>query len=490
MAKFNTKSVGKKTENLAGGEAFAESKELELVSLLLTSFVADKFYESKGQNLKRLGDLVSELKDKKFAGQAAVYARTEFGMRSITHALTGELFRKNDKGQNPVSGLDWVKKFINKVVFRPDDALEIMSYYLGKVMDKSIPAQLKKGLADALAKFDSYQLSKYRGEGKDVKLVDLFNLMHPKPTKEQKEAFQKLIEGNLKSTETWEAKMTEAGKVEAETDEEKDAKVAENKKEVWETLLKNNKLGYFALLRNLRNILEQAPEMVDLIAEKLVDPKAIKKSLILPFQFKRAYDAVKQTSFKGSRKVLGALDTAVDLSVNNCPQFDGKTLVVLDISGSMSGQPEEIGRLFMAVLAKRNPECDTMVFSDDAKYFSLNPKSLITDLVDQIPGDGGGTNFHAIFQTANKAYDRIVILSDMQGWVGYDAPTKTYHSYCKKFDYKSKIYSFDLNGYGTLQFPEEGVYCIAGFSDKTLELMKLLETDRRALVNKIRQVEF
>ena len=271
-----------------------------------------------------------------------------------------------------------------------------------------------------------------------------------------------------------------------------------NKKEVWTKLLNNDKLGYFALLRNVRNILEQAPELVDTVCEKLVDAKSIKKSLILPFQFKKSYDAVKQVNFKGTRKVLGALDTAVDLSVNNCQQFDGKTLIVLDESGSMSGQPWDIGTLFAAVMVKRNPEADLILFSDDARYVTVNPKSLITDIIESLKQHPAGTNFNAIFEKADKAYDRIVILSDMQGWMAErddffnlgGAPTRTFNTYKKKFDCNPKIYSFDLNGYGTLQFPEDNVYCIAGFSDKTLELMKLLETDRKILVNKIRQVEF
>jgi hypothetical protein len=36
------------------------------------------------------------------------------------------------------------------------------------------------------------------------------------------------------------------------------------KKEVWTQLIKERKIGYFALLRNLRNILEQAPDLVPL----------------------------------------------------------------------------------------------------------------------------------------------------------------------------------------------------------------------------------
>ena len=39
------------------------------------------------------------------------------------------------------------------------------------------------------------------------------------------------------------------------------------------------------------------------------------------------------------------------------------------------------------------------------------------------------------------------------------------------------------------QFPENNVYCLAGFSDKIFDIMKLLESDKKALVKKIEEVE-
>jgi 60 kDa SS-A/Ro ribonucleoprotein len=41
-----------------------------------------------------------------------------------------------------------------------------------------------------------------------------------------------------------------------------------------------------------------------------------------------------------------------------------------------------------------------------------------------------------------------------------------------------------------MQFPEKNVFCMAGFSDKVFTTMKLLETDKAALVNQIKKIEF
>lgn len=470
MSRFRTNTkVASKTVNKAGGEAYKQDSKLELVSLLLTSFVSDKFYEKASDQLERLSGLVASIKDKKFVAKAAIFARNEYGMRSITHALAGELVKE-------VKGQDWTKNAIAKIVYRADDMLEMMAYY-GTKYGKPFPNSLKKGLAIALQKFDGYQLAKYRGENSNVKMVDLFNLVHPKPTEKNVELFKQLMAGELKNTETWEAKLSETGK--ADTEEAK----AEAKKEAWGGLIASGKLGYFALLKNLRNIETDAPEALPAALKMLVDPKLIKKSLVLPFRFDTARKEVKQ------RATLEALSEAIDISMSNVPKFDGNTLIVLDGSGSMSGKPMEIGSLFAAVLYKANPGADYMVFGDKAQYKLLNSKDSILSLASAMQQNMGGTDFNTIFRTANKKYDRIVILSDMQGWVGFYAPTASLAAYEKQYDAKPFIYSFDLNGYGTLQFPKERIFAIAGFSEKVLELFAALETDKNALISKIDSIE-
>ena len=78
----------------------------------------------------------------------------------------------------------------------------------------------------------------------------------------------------------------------------------------------------------------------------------------------------------------------------------------------------------------------------------------------------------------------------MQGWVGFNAPTVQVNQYKQKYNANPFIYSFDLNGYGSMQFPEQNVFAIAGFSEKIFDVMKLMEIDKKALINKIKQVEF
>jgi hypothetical protein len=77
----------------------------------------------------------------------------------------------------------------------------------------------------------------------------------------------------------------------------------------------------------------------------------------------------------------------------------------------------------------------------------------------------------------------------MQGWVGYYTPKKEFKEYKKKYNADPYIYSFDLGGYGTTQFPERNIFCITGFSEKILEVMKKLEIDKNILINEIKKIE-
>jgi hypothetical protein len=129
-----------------------------------------------------------------------------------------------------------------------------------------------------------------------------------------------------------------------------------------------------------------------------------------------------------------------------------------------------------------------MLFSDDARYISLNRRDTTLTAANSIPFISGGTNFNAIFQRANHAYDRIVVLSDMQGWVGGGAPVAAFAAYQKKYGCAPRVYSFDLKGYGTLQFPQERVYCLAGWSDRVFEVMQKLDNDPEAMVHEVEAI--
>ena len=481
MSKFNTTVTKSKTltENLAGGQAYAQSNELALVSMLLTSFVNDQFYKSGSTTLKDLKALSEKIKDKEFVAKAAIYARDKFGMRSITHGLAAEL-------TSQLTGFDWGKNFYDKVVVRPDDMTEILSYYLANKTDKSkpkFPNALKKGFATAFDKFDDYQISKYKMSNKEVKLVDVVNIVHPTPTEKNGESLNLLINDKLKNTQTWEAKLSAVGQV-AEGEED----LAQLKSDAWDELISTRKIGLMAMLKNLRNIIKDSPKSIPLVCESLKNEKFITNSKVLPFRFSTAYDEIsKLDSSKEVRDVLVAISSAMDISCKNIPIFED-TLFVVDVSGSMGGRPSEIASLFAAMFAKSN-SCDVMTFASNSKYVTYNPNDSVMTIRDSFKFSGGGTNFKSIFMTANKPYKHIIIASDMQGWVGYTTPTLEFNQYKKKFDCNPHVFSLDLAGHGSMMLPENNVYGLSGFSDKVFKIMDLLKSDKQALFNEIKAIQ-
>jgi 60 kDa SS-A/Ro ribonucleoprotein len=491
MSKFNTtiQAPTEDTTNLAGGKAFEASAEWKLTSLLLTSFVNSQFYRSEEVQIKDLIAAIEKV-DKKFAAQAAVYARRVFGMRSITHILAAELAKHT-------SGQEWGKSFYNQIVFRPDDMTEILSYFWQKLAKKGVvPNSMKKGFADAFSKFDSYQLGKHRNDGKEVSLVDVVNLVRPKPTTEKAtEALAALVKDELRNTNTWESKLSKAGQENSE--EEKNVAKAN----VWRDLLESNALGYLGLLRNLRNIMEQAPEFVPLACEKLTTESWIKnpRNLVFPFQYLVAYKQFASLHTAEARLIKKALSDAIEISCSNVPKFEGETLIVVDNSGSMDSPVagsehvmcSELGAIFGMVLAKSN-NADLMEFGTNARYINYNLTDSVMEFGEnfkRMNRVGHGTDFHSIFKTANKKYSRIIIFSDMQGWVGHYSPMDTFKTYKKQHGANPFLYSFDLHGYGTLQFPENKTILLAGFSEKVLDIMGTVETDKNILINEIKKID-
>lgn len=510
MAIFNIQQLAEASmpdvKNKAGGAAFKVDPRYELASILLTSFLKDKFYRTASDEVTRLKELL-QIVDRKFAAKAAIYARDKFNMRSITHVVAGELCAR-------VGGTDWGRRFYDRIVYRLDDMFEILSYYFANNAGKTkigkkhppISNAMKFGFAKAILRFDEYQLAKYRAEDKSVSLIDVVNLVRPVGRKGLRETtakgLKKLVKGTLRSEKTFESVIAGAGQKEAvvETKEEK----TEIRSDAWDKLIKDQSIGYTALLKNLSNIALQSPKSLTAALGLLRDEKMIRKSKVFPFQYYTAWEEIQKTSIGpiASRGLLEAIADAVEIAVGNVPKLPGKTLIALDKSGSMTDQLKIASQL-AAVLYRAN-DAALCIFDDSAKWLKTNARESLISLQKTILLNcdrNGGTSFHSVFDLAltefkqtGEAFDRIIFISDEQHWAqaAHGNPqtvATTYRRFCKAVKSRPAIYMIDTQGLGTMQFPEDKVYAVAGFSEKLFELMGQLEQDRSALVNAIEAVE-
>jgi hypothetical protein len=556
MSKYNTKTVPvvQPTTTLQGGSGFTQTPEKELVGLLSTG-LSNTYYEKETDREKRFAEVFNKVASKNptFAAKALVYARTVFGQRTVTHYGAVQIIKHlqgNPLGKSFFSKRDRNKK-VGGIVYRLDDMHEILACYFAKNGENaSIPNSIKKGFKDAIEAADAYQLAKYQMKGKAVSLVDIVNLVHPKETTANgtvdvsKEEYLKAVKGTkfettgyltkcsdqsdgivripalhalivgvLKQFNTVEDKNSEAGqevaaKVKAGTitRAEAEKELATAKTENFSELIKSGKIGYLALLRNLRNIVTlNDTALLDDACRLLINADFIKKSLVLPHQIDLALE-VMLTEFSGNAmaKIAVALNTAYEKSVPNLAEYfnEGRTAVVLDVSGSMStktmiekskysnSSARTKGALIAATLAK-GIAADTYVFADRCARVSYNPLDSVHTLAKALAsgnyGVGGGTSWSTIFPVlANSGrYDRVFLISDEQG---ADSVERSYTSYVKQFGYP-ETYVINMCGYAPTMLKESThVHRLFGYSPDVYEAAKRCELDYNAVINEINKI--
>lgn len=515
MARYNTstKRTPEKVVNHEGGLGYKLNPKYELISLLTSDFTSN-FYEKLGDRETRFKNLITELasKDVEFVAKALVYTRSVTGLRTVTHFGATVLAPF-------LSGTDLGKRFYSKrdrksnkggIVYRLDDMLEIIACYMALNPGKSLPNSMKKGFKFALENADTYELAKYQGKGKSVSLVDVVNLVHPKPTKEMVETFTKLMTGELKQFNTVEDKNTEAGKVVSArlksgeiTKEEADVQLKTAKEDNYKELISSRKIGYLALLRNLRNVLKNSTDsgLLDGAVGLLTDEKFIRKSLVFPHQIDLALEVLLSefpTTDGGMRKIITALDKAYELSVPNLTELftHGTTAVVVDTSASMTSPVTyeggkkgsrksrlEKASLVAATLAK-GVNADLYQFASYCKPIGFNPLDSINTIKNSIirlEGNvGHGTSFSSIFETLGNKYTRVLIISDMQGsdYIG----RRTYEN--------MYVYAIHMAGYGTTMFRQDKkMYDIFGYGSDIYEYVKKAELDPKAVLDEINKIE-
>ena len=471
MSKFNTQTTNK-TVNKCGHTAYKMPDKEKLVTQVLTSFFNEsKFY---GDNSAEMQETIKKViaADAEFIAKLAVFARREFNMRSVAHILTAYLAHEPN-------GKPFVRKTVQAVSLRGDDATELMACYINLFGKRPIPNALKKGIADVLQGFDEYTLAKYKGEGKGVKMRDLLCLCRPTPKDTaQSEMWKRCLNNELETPYTWETELSAKG----------------NNAKVWEELIESGKVGYMALLRNLRNILNANPSNLNKVLDTLQDPNKVRKSKQLPFRYLSAYKEVMDIC--GS-KVLDVLENAVEASCENIPKLDGTTVIAVDVSGSMGNLISAKSKVHCFEIAMllgliANKICENSIFyyfNSDIEKYPVSHRTAILHTVTAFRC-GGGTSMYLPFKKmlSDKVNaDRIIILSDNEcNDNGWRTPVQAYaDEYRRKSGNNIWVHAIDLQGYGTQQFSGAKTNVIAGWSEKVFDFIKLAEQGEGSLVKTI-----
>ena len=495
-------------KNYEGAKAYAMSPELELYSAVVTASLSFLSYEKQDERFERIARLVRKVSPD-FVARLAVYARTKMLFRSVPLLLLVELAKVHN-------GDDLVARSVEKSVLRADEIMELLMCYQwrnpsadGRKKLSKLSRQIQNGLQRAFNRFDEYQFAKYDRNNLSVKLRDALFLVHPKAKDaHQQELFDKIASRQLQVPYTWETELSAIGQRSFESDELKRDAIR-NK---WEELIASGKMGYMALLRNLRNMLHSRVSLsaIQSVIDRLTDPVQVANSKQLPFRFLAAYSEISYVESPLSPIVLSALERAVMASVVNLAGFDANTRVLLaaDVSGSMehpvssnsSVQLYDIG-ILLSMILKSKCECVISgMFGDSWKVLNLPQDNILANTLEMHRREGEvgySTNGYKVIEYLLKndiPMDKVMIFTDCQMWDSerYCRQEKSivtfWHDYKARFP-MAKLYLFDLSGYGQspLSLAEPDVFLIAGGSDRIFEVLSAIDngSDVVSLINDV-----
>lgn len=351
-----------------------------------------EFYEDGEEIAARILRLAGNVPAATLAA-LSIEARTEMNLRHVPLLLLSALARHG-------AGSSLVSDTIERVIQRADELSEFLVIHAkanGVTPDKVKPklsAQMKKGLARAFGRFDEYQLAKYDRAGA-VRLRDVLFLVHAKPKDEAQEAlWKRLVAGELTVPDTWEVALSGGA----------------DKRETFERLIREGKLGYLALLRNLRNMAQAGCDET-LVREAIVARKG-GADRVLPFRYVAAARAAPQFE--------PALDQALSEAVLRMPVLPGKTAILVDVSGSMDyplSSKSDMKRIDAAAALASVIHGDRRVFTFSHQVVEVPPRlgmAGVDAIVRSQPH--GGTYLGAAVAAINAQvpHDRLIVVTDEQ----------------------------------------------------------------------------
>ncbi|MQY09846.1 TROVE domain-containing protein [Actinomadura macrotermitis] len=514
MAKFNrprlsgalsavTSYASPRARTYEGAPGYARDTKSELFLLAVSHMVGEQtFYEEAGDRDARFRTLVGEvaLHDVDWLVRMVGWLRDSAGMRSasvvaaaegVMARLCGELHGGN-------------RALVDAALRRADEPGELLAYWHGRY-GRALPKPVKRGVGDAVRRlYDERALIKH--DGGAVRFGDVLELTHPRPaTPRQGELFRHAIDrrhgrgGDVPASlavlrARAELLALPAGERRALLDRPDAARVLADAGMTWESLAGwlggpltaafwetvIPSMGYLALLRNLRNF-DQAgvsDEVAERIAARLADPDRVARSRVLPMRYLAAYRAAP------SLRWAWPLQRALDASLRNVPALPGRTLVLVDRSGSMFGPLSARSKLtaadaaavFGAALALRADHADLVQFGSDHAPVPAGRGESVLTVVGRFEALGG-TDTAAAVRAHYRGHDRVVIVTDEQAWPGHRGADPL-----RAVPARVPAYTWNLAGYRYGHGPSGAAdrHTFAGLSDAAFAMIPLLEAGRAA----------
>ncbi|WP_405012093.1 TROVE domain-containing protein [Kitasatospora sp. NBC_01539] len=501
-------TTGPRTANHAGGAGFLRDEKSELFLLAVGNLVGqDTFYERGGDRDDRFTALVRSLavSDPEWTLGLLRWLRDGAAMRTASLVGAAEFTRARlDAGAPGFS-----RQAVAAVLQRPDEPGELLGYWTSRY-GRALPKPLKRGVADAVQRlYTGRALLKYDTASKGYRFGDVLELTHPSPHAEkpwQGPLFRYALDRRHHPDEavppagdtllaahrallalpveerravvtgpggaerlaaagmTWEAL---AGWLQGPLDAA-----------VWEAVIPS--MGPMALVRNLRNFDQAgvADGVAEQVARRIADPAEVARSRQFPFRYLAAH------RHAPSLRWGHALEQALGHSLANVPALPGRTLVLVDRSGSMFDRPSaqtqlnraDSAAVFGTALALRAAGADLVEFGSASRTIRIGRAEPVLGVLQRFSSLGGTETAKAV-EAHYRGHDRVVVVTDEQahgGWAGRD-PLAAVPA-------QVPVYTWNLAGYRAGHAPSGGAHrhTFGGLTDAAFRLIPLLEAGRDA----------
>lgn len=344
------------------------------------------FYESGETIADRIVALIPKVKPDTVA-EIAIQARKNMKLRHVPLLIVATMAKLTPEYRKLVPIV------MAGVIQRADELTEFMAIYWKNGKSPKFAHCVRRGLANVFPTFNEYELAKYNRDGA-VKLKDVLFMCHAKPIFEnQPDVWKRLIDGKLVTPDTWEVALSSS------TD----------KKQTWTRLLKEQKLGALALIRNLRNMMEAKVE-VQLIRDSL---NVANIERVLPYRFIAAA--------KHAPRLEPELETMMLLALKKSERLSGETIILVDVSGSMDHQissKSELTRLDaacgLAILAREISNARIVTFSNDTIEVRARRGFALRDAIITSQQHSGTYLGKAVTAVSKHEHDRLIVITDEQ----------------------------------------------------------------------------
>ncbi|MFC9296360.1 TROVE domain-containing protein [Streptomyces sp. NPDC057011] len=495
-----------------GGPGHERDPRSELFLLAVANFVTQQtFYESGTSRDDRFGALVRRLavEDPAWTAGLLRWLRGDANMRTASLVGAAEYVKARlDAGATDGPSN---RQVVDCVLQRADEPGELLAYWTA-TYGRNVPKPVKRGIADAVRRlYSGTSLLKYdtaSARRRGYRFGDVLNLVHasPDPAKPwQGELFRYALDrrhhpddaqvpaGNrtlaahralmelpvperravvtapggaerlAEAGMTWEAL---AGWLQGPMDAA-----------AWEAVIPS--MGPMALLRNLRNFDHAgvSDEVAARVAAKVSDPEVVARSRQFPFRYLAAYQHAP------SLRWAYPLERALGHSLANVPALPGRTLVLVDRSGSMWSPLSERSQLnradaaavFGAALALRAEHADLVQFGSDSHAVPYTRGESVLKVLERF-GDLGGTYTAKAVREHYRGHDRVLIVTDEQAAVSFGGePTAAVPD-------TVPVYTWNLAGYRVGHGPSGSAHrhTFGGLTDAAFRMVSLIEGGRNA----------